>query len=103
MSVFLRFVDMSVCAFVLLAASPYIASYVFHVQITLSAKAAVRLRKSSEGIMVSARYYGYPNLGWEKYADEVGPIPVGAELVQLPGNNGSVVIKGTKINRKRLP
>jgi hypothetical protein len=85
------------------SASPYIGSYGFHVQITLSAKATVRLRKSSEGIIASARYYGYPNPGWEKYADEVGQIPVGAELVQLPGNNGSVVIKGTKVNRKRLP
>lgn len=74
----------------------------FTLRITLSDKAAQRLRKADEGITVDARYYGDPAPGATRHADEVGQIDLGTERVPLPGRAGTARVTGSKLRVDRL-
>ncbi|MBE2241905.1 MAG: hypothetical protein IAE86_04060 [Burkholderiaceae bacterium] len=74
----------------------------FTLRITLSDKAAQRLRKTDEGITVDARYYGDPTPGAARHADEVGQIDLGTERVFLPGRAGTAHVSGSKLRADRL-
>ena len=109
MSVRVRLVGWIVCALTILVASPAgfasapTGPFGFEVRISLSARAAAELRRLSEGIVVSAQYYGYPLPAKKQYGDQVGQIQLGTERITIPGKDASVVIHGDKVNQKRIP
>lgn len=74
----------------------------FNLDITLSARAAERLRATKEGITVSARYYGDPTPRTQKHANEVGQIDLGGETLRLPGHAGRARFSGKQILAGRL-
>ncbi len=74
----------------------------FELNITLSPKAAERLRATHEGITADASYYGDPTAAAVKQADEVGHIPLGVERIDLPGRAGPVRFSGQKLSHERL-
>lgn len=78
-------------------------SFAFNVSITLSTKAAAKLAALSEGIIVSASYYGDPTPSAIKHADEVGQIDLGREEVETQGRAGTVHVTGTKVDQRHLP
>lgn len=84
------------------ATSPAAPPLGFNVDVTLTPKAAQRLKATHEGITVSASYYGDPKPGDEKHADEVGQIDLGNEQVMIPGQPGPVHITGKQVKRDRL-
>jgi hypothetical protein len=84
------------------AASAAEKSFGFDVEISLSPKAAARLAKLSEGIIVSASYSGDPVPSAQKHADQIGRIDLGREQVETPGKAGTVHITGDKVHRERL-
>ncbi|MBS1800262.1 MAG: hypothetical protein JSS95_10585 [Acidobacteria bacterium] len=76
--------------------------FTFDVQITLSDKAAMRLKMRNESIVVSAAYSGEPKKDAEGRANEIGMIDLGVESVEVVGAEGLVRVTGTKIDIKRL-
>lgn len=78
------------------------SKYAFKVQVSFSEKAAAKLHALSEGIIISATYAGDPLPSQQKHTDEIGQIPLGVDQMEMPGKPGSIVVSGTKINRKRL-
>jgi hypothetical protein len=74
----------------------------FDLDITLSAKAADRLRATREGITVSASYYGDAKKDAEKHADDVGHIDLGTELIRLPGQAGKTHVSGKNVKSERF-
>ncbi len=74
----------------------------FDVQITLSSKAATRLKLRHESIVVSADYYGEPKPDAQEHANEIGMIDLGVENVEVVGPKGLVKLTGTKIDIRRL-
>lgn len=74
----------------------------FELNITLSPKAAERLRATHEGITADASYYGEPTAAAARRADEVGHIPLGVERIDLPGRAGPVRVSGQKVAIDRL-
>jgi hypothetical protein len=78
-------------------------TFTFDVQITLSEKAAVRLRSLSEGVVVSAHYFGDPTAGAARRANQIGQIDLGSEEIERPGHLQTVRITGRNVHRERLP
>ena len=76
--------------------------FAFDVQITLSYRAAARLKMRHESIVVSADYSGEPKKDAMGHANEVGMINLGVENVEVVGAEGRVRVTGTKIDIKRL-
>lgn len=76
--------------------------FAFDVDISLSDKAAMKLKMQRESIVVSAAYSGAPKPMEEKRADEIGMIDLGVENVEVIGAEGMVRVTGTKIDIKRL-
>lgn len=76
--------------------------FAFDVKITLSDKAAMRLKMRHESIVVSAAYSGEPKKDAEGRANEIGMIDLGVENVEVVGAEGLVRVTGTKIDLKRL-
>ena len=76
--------------------------FAFDVAVTLSDKAAARLKMRNESIIVSADYSGDPKPGAEGRANQIGMINLGVENVEVIGAEGRVRITGTKIDIKRL-
>lgn len=74
----------------------------FDLDITLTPRAAQRLKATHEGITVSASYYGDPKPAYAKRADEVGHIDLGGDQIKLPGHAGRVHVAGDKVKRDRL-
>lgn len=89
---------------ILLPAFPAAASetLAFDLSITLSQKAAQKLKTSGERIMVSASYYGDPKPNAKKHADDVGRIDLGTETIEIAGLPGPVHVTGTKIKFERF-
>ena len=77
-------------------------NYGFTVTIALSAKAAALLKAKKEAIEVSAEYGGEPIPSKEQFTDPGGQIPLGTEIVTIPGANGHAVFSGKKVEGKRL-
>src|SRR4051794_40538049 len=71
--------------------------FAFDVQITLSDKAAMRLKMRRESIVVSADYSGEPKKDAMGHANEIGMINLGVENVEVIGAEGLVRVTGTKI------
>ncbi len=93
------------CGVILLSTSPAKASkndFGFTVQIALSPKAAARLARTSEGMVVSATYSGDPIPAAAKYANEIGQIDLGVEDVEVPGKAAIVRVTGSKVKRENL-
>ena len=76
--------------------------FTFDVEITLSDKAAMRLKMRHESIVVSADYYGEPKPDAQDHANQIGMINLGVENVEVIGAAGLVKITGTKIDIHRL-
>lgn len=76
--------------------------FAFAVQITLSAKAAATLARTSEGMIVSASYAGEPLPTAVQHADQIGQINLGLETVEVPGKAETVRVTGTKVKRDRI-
>ncbi|WP_260706832.1 hypothetical protein [Edaphobacter flagellatus] len=76
--------------------------FAFDVDISLSDKAAMKLKMQRESIVVSAVYSGAPKPIEEKRAEEIGMIDLGVENVEVVGAEGMVRVTGTKIDIKRL-
>jgi hypothetical protein len=62
---------------ILLAGAVPAPTYDFKVDLAFSPKAAARLKGLSEGVVISAGYYGEPTAAAERHADEVGRINLG--------------------------
>jgi len=75
----------------------------FSLDITLSPKAAERLRATHEGIAANASYYGNPTAAAAKHGDEVGHIDLGVERHDLSAQAGRVRFTGHKVMLERLP
>lgn len=69
----------------------------FNLNITLSPKAAARLRTTHEGITVDAKYYGDATPAAASHADEVGRIDLGDEQLDLPGHAGPAHLTGREV------
>lgn len=76
--------------------------FAFDVNITLSYRAAARLKMRHESIVVSADYSGEPKKDAMGHANEIGMINLGVENVEVVGAEGLVRVTGTKIDIKRL-
>lgn len=76
--------------------------FTFDVKITLSYKAAARLKMRNESIVVSADYSGEPKPAAEGHANQIGMINLGVENVEVIGAEGLVRVTGTKIDITRL-
>lgn len=76
--------------------------FAFDVDISLSDKAAVKLKMQRESLVVSAAYSGAPKPAEQKRTDEIGMITLGAENVEVIGAEGMVRVTGTKIAINRL-
>jgi hypothetical protein len=76
--------------------------FAFDVKMTLSDKAAMRLKMRHESIVVSADYSGEPKKNAMGHANEIGMINLGVENVEVVGAEGRVRVTGTKIDIKRL-
>lgn len=74
----------------------------FDLMISLSPQAAATLRKTKEGITVSARYCGDPTAAASGHANEVGQIDLGGEIVRLPGRAGPARVSGQGVKAYRL-
>ncbi|MBS0566428.1 MAG: hypothetical protein JSS59_03300 [Proteobacteria bacterium] len=103
----MKFAPCLLCILALgLGASPPAASahepLAFNVRVTLSPKAAEKLKATHEGITASARYYGDPTPAAVKHADEVGQIDLGNEQVFLPGRAGPAHFTGRNVTNNRL-
>jgi hypothetical protein len=72
---------------ILLAAAAPAPAYDFMVDLSFSPKAAARLQALSEGVVISAGYYGEPTAAAERHADEVGRVNLGRveRTVEGPG------------------
>jgi hypothetical protein len=76
--------------------------FAFDVNITLSDKAAARLKMRHESIVVSADYSGEPKKDAMGHANEIGMINLGVENIEVIGAEGLVRVTGTKIDIRRL-
>jgi len=76
--------------------------FTFDVKITLSDKAAMRLKMRNESIVVSAAYSGEPKKDAAGHANEIGMIDLGVENVEVIGAEGLVKVTGTKIDIGRM-
>src|SRR5690606_11786572 len=76
----------------------------FDVTVTLSKKAAAKLKAEKEKIVVFASYYGEPKSSAEKHANEIGQISVSPEDedVEIAGTGGRAHISGAKVDKKTL-
>ena len=61
----------------------------FAVEVTLSPRAAARLQAASEGIVVSASYYGNATRAARRRANPMGQINLAARDVAIPGRGGT--------------
>ena len=61
----------------------------FAVEVTLSPRAAARLQAASEGIIVSASYYGDATPAARRRANPMGQINLAARDVAIPGRGGT--------------
>jgi hypothetical protein len=76
--------------------------FTFDVKVTLSDKAAMRLKMRRESIVVSADYSGEPKKDAQGHANQIGMINLGVENVEVIGAEGLVKVTGTKIDLQRL-
>lgn len=76
--------------------------YAFQVRITLSDKAAATLKRTNEGIVISASYSGNPKPSASRHADEIGQIPLGIQNVEIPGRPATVIVSGSHVKRGRI-
>jgi hypothetical protein len=74
----------------------------FDLYIELSAKAAAKLKRTGEGIIIRAAYYGNPTRAAEKHANEMGTLDLASETNALPGVAGRVHVSGKGISAKNL-
>lgn len=77
-------------------------SLAFDFKITLSQKAAAKLKSSHETITVLASYYGEPTHEGEKHADELGMVDLGKENFELPGQPGVAHVTGKNVGGAKL-
>ena len=61
----------------------------FAVEVTLSPRAAAQLQAASEGIVVSASYYGNATRAARRRANPMGQINLAARNVAIPGRGGT--------------
>jgi hypothetical protein len=98
----------SILALLLTAAQPLRAQeqkpviFAFDVEISLSDRAAARLKIRNESIVVSAYYSGDPKPSAGKHTNQIGTIDLGTENVEVIGAAGLVRVTGTKIDIDRL-
>jgi hypothetical protein len=76
--------------------------FAFDVELTLSDKAAMRLKMRHESVVVSAYYSGEPKKDAEGHVNQIGTIDLGTENVEVVGAPGLVKVTGTKIDIRRL-
>jgi len=76
--------------------------FAFDVEISLSDRAAARLKMRNESIVVSAYYSGAPKPSAERHTNQIGTIDLGTENVEVIGAAGLVRVTGTKIDIDRL-
>ncbi|EXL03737.1 hypothetical protein [Aquamicrobium defluvii] len=74
----------------------------FDFKITLSPKAAAKLKSSHETITVWASFYGEPTHEGENHTDELGMVDLGKESFELPGQPGVVHITGKNAGGAKL-
>ena len=88
----------------LLSAQAYAkdASLGFDFKITLSEKAAAKLKSAHETITVWASFYGEPTREGENHTDEMGMVDLGKESFELPGRPGVVHITGKNAGGAKL-
>jgi hypothetical protein len=97
----------TLCAGAILAAvsaGPSLAaeSFGFTVDLSLSPKAAARLSRLSEGIVVAAFFSGLPTPAARKKADAEGQIFLGNEEITVESTARSVQMTGRVVPRNRL-
>lgn len=97
----------SACLAFLLAQLPALpaqaeGSLGFNINITLSPKAAAKLKSANEGITVGASYYGDPKKGVKKFVNEMGMLDLKSETLSLPGEPGIAHITGRDVPAERL-
>lgn len=78
------------------------ANLAFDFKLTLSEKAAAKLKSAHETITVWASFYGEPTREGEKHTDELGMVDLGKESFELPGQPGVVHITGKNAGGMRL-
>ncbi len=78
------------------------ASLGFDFKITLSEKAAAKLKSAHETITVWASFYGEPTREGENHTDEMGMVDLGKESFELPGQPGIVHITGKNAGGAKL-
>jgi hypothetical protein len=83
-------------------AEPKPIIFAFDVELTLSDRAAMRLKMRRESIVVSADYSGEPKKDAQGHANQIGMINLGVENVEVIGAEGLVKVTGTKIDLQRL-
>lgn len=83
--------------------------FAFDVEITLSDKAAMRLKMRHESVVVSAAYSGEPKKAAEghdgeadRHVSEIGMVDLGTENVEVIGAEGLVMVTGTRIDIARM-
>ncbi len=74
----------------------------FDFKITLSDKAAAKLKSVHETITVWASFYGEPTREGENHTDEMGMVDLGKESFELPAQPGVVHITGKKAGGAKL-
>jgi hypothetical protein len=74
----------------------------FIVDLSFTPRAADRLAKSHEGVIVAAYWYGFPSAAHRRDADEAGEIRIGAEQRAASATTTRVLIDGRKADLRRV-
>jgi len=74
--------------------------YAFEVKLTLTPRAVEKLVTTQERVIVDGMYWGLPKPGVE--ADEIGQVPLGADMVEAAPENAAVRVPGAAFDATRL-
>jgi hypothetical protein len=76
--------------------------YAFDVQLTLTPRAAEKLKGSNERVIVAGMYWGVPKAAAQATADEMGQIPLGEDFVEVSPENAAVTVPAANFEPDQL-
>lgn len=74
----------------------------FDIDVTLSSKAAARLKATHEGVSILASFYGDPTAAGEDQVNELGTVDLASVQIEVLGGAGRAHIGGEAVSAARL-